>query len=902
MSEPISDWVIGESTPGVAGSTTCVVDSTFAETLETPHTETFRVRLRKYAHGSEQFTRDIPGLSGAQQAALDEGGLVRVGAEIRGGDILVGKVVPRPTPRAESAEEKLLRSIFREGGPLDASLRAPQEISGRVTKALLGDALDPEAQHAERIAQVDVSWTRPLEVGDVLSDAQGRRAVVASIRELDVDLQWPETAGKVKVAKVRIARDALQVRSIGPYSRRTEQPLGGTHPAGGRTLHAGFIAGLVREGAVWSAWEMLGLKSDAEGGERPRAWEALVRGEFPASVGRRLVSMSSRSGTLLLRALAFDVDWVSPSPGLRKTAGPAARLRLASPDRIRSWSHGEVKKPETLNYRTSKPEPQGLFCARVFGPLRDDECSCGKYKRMRHRGIRCEKCGVEVIPAKARRERLGHIELVTPVAHIGLLDNDRNPMGEPLGVTRSDLLKVLYCESYMVSHRGSTRLREHQVLTEEQYREALESFGADAFKVGMGGAVIRDALSRQGRGSDVRGIDIRPEWMLLEVIPVLPPGLRPMRRSKTGTWISTDLNDLYRRVINRNNRLRRLQELLAPDIIIRNETRLLQEAVDALFGNGRGRRTLTTTSSDKRPLVPLSTLLGAQLDAAALLRKTVDYSGSLQLVPDPQVAQDVCRLPLEAASELFRPFAYSLLCERGHASTVKRAKAMVDEGHPEAARAVRDVASSWVVLLTSESAWTACRVVVGEGVALAVAPDLAAELGAESAQIHVPITLHAVHEVRARLGRVAAIQDYEPERTGWLSALFGGADPMDTLPSIEVIDRATDPVLRVAMGWSPSLPRESWLSTELVGPLGEDDPESSKAEDGPDIPITDLELSVRTRNCLDNAGIVSVHQLLSMRDADLLKLRNFGRKSLNELREVVGALGFTLGMLSGDPE
>ncbi len=342
----------------------------------------------------------------------------------------------------------------------------------------------------------------------------------------------------------------------------------------------------------------------------------------------------------------------------------AVRISLASPDKIRQWSHGEVKKPETINYRTFKPERDGLFCAKIFGPVKDYECNCGKYKRMKHRGVVCEKCGVEVIQSKVRRERLGHITLATPVAHIWFLKSLPSRIGNLLDITLKDLEKVLYCESYIVTDPKETPLQRHELLSEDRYHKAQEEYGDDAFTAGMGGEAVLQLLRQVSDGSkkDGNGIEElsevlrgemkeatsdakrkkiakrlkvvesfresgnRPEWMMLEVIPVIPPDLRPLVPLDGGRFATSDLNDLYRRVINRNNRLKRLQELNAPDIIIRNEKRMLQEAVDALFDNGR--RGKTITGPNKRPLKSLSDMLKGKQGRFRLylLCKSVDYS------------------------------------------------------------------------------------------------------------------------------------------------------------------------------------------------------------------------------------------------------------------------------------
>src|SRR6266542_4206975 len=353
----------------------------------------------------------------------------------------------------------------------------------------------------------------------------------------------------------------------------------------------------------------------------------------------------------------------------------AIKVSIASPQKIRSWSHGEVKKPETINYRTFKPERDGLFCAKIFGPTKDYECNCGKYKRMRHRGVVCEKCGVEVIQSKVRRERMGHIDLATPVAHIWFLKSLPSRIGTLLDMTLKDLEKVLYFECYVVTDPlDATSLKKGQLLTESQYRKEIEKQGAGAFRAEMGADAVRKLL----RDIDVEGeaqklrVEMReatseakrkkiakrlkvitalrnsgnkPEWMILEVVPVIPPDLRPLVPLDGGRFATSDLNDLYRRVINRNNRLKRLMELTAPEIIVRNEKRMLQEAVDALFDNGRRGRAIT--GPNKRPLKSLSDMLKGKSGRFRqnLLGKRVDYSGRSVIVVGPELRLHQCGLP-----------------------------------------------------------------------------------------------------------------------------------------------------------------------------------------------------------------------------------------------------------------
>ncbi|HMC73407.1 MAG TPA: hypothetical protein VKG87_03805, partial [Terriglobales bacterium] len=383
------------------------------------------------------------------------------------------------------------------------------------------------------------------------------------------------------------------------------------------------------------------------------------------------------------------------------------RISIASPEKILSWSYGEIKKPETINYRTFKPERDGLFCARIFGPIKDYECLCGKYKRMKYKGIICEKCSVEVTLSRVRRERMGHIELAAPVAHIWFLKSLPSRIGLLLDMTLKDLERILYFEYYVVIEAGITPLKERQLLSEDEFLKAQEEYGNDSFTAKIGAEAIRDmlrALDLDKMQADIRAelaasdSDIKkkklakrlkiveafqlshnkPEWMILTVVPVIPPDLRPLVPLDGGRFATSDLNDLYRRVINRNNRLKKLIELKAPDVIIRNEKRMLQEAVDALFDNGRRGRVLR--GANNRPLKSLSdTLKGKQgRFRQNLLGKRVDYSGRSVIVVGPELKLHQCGLPKKMALELFKPFIYHKLEQKGLVGTIKAAKEMVE--------------------------------------------------------------------------------------------------------------------------------------------------------------------------------------------------------------------------------
>jgi DNA-directed RNA polymerase subunit beta' len=463
----------------------------------------------------------------------------------------------------------------------------------------------------------------------------------------------------------------------------------------------------------------------------------------------------------------------------------SVRVSLASPEMIREWSHGEVKKPETINYRTFKPERDGLFCSKIFGPIKDYECLCGKYKRMKYRGVVCEKCGVEVTQSKVRRERLGHIELATPVAHIWFLRSLPSRIGNLLNLSLKDVEKVLYCEAYVVVDPMETPLQNGQILPEEAYQAALSEHGPN-FKAGMGGEAVRDLLrkidpeylSRKLRieiketksDAQIKKLSKRlkvveafknsvnkPDWMMLESLPVLPPDLRPLVPLDGGRFATSDLNDLYRRVINRNNRLRRLQELNAPDIIIRNEKRMLQEAVDALLDNGR--RGKTFTGPNKRPLRSLSDMLKGKQGRFRqnLLGKRVDYSGRSVIVVGPTLKLHQCGLPKKMALELFKPFVYNKLEEKGFATTIKQAKRLVDQETVEVWDILSDVVKEHPVLLNRAPTLhrlgiQAFEPVLHEGKAIQLHPLVCtafnADFDGDQMAVHVPLSIEAQVEAR----------------------------------------------------------------------------------------------------------------------------------------------------------
>ena len=462
------------------------------------------------------------------------------------------------------------------------------------------------------------------------------------------------------------------------------------------------------------------------------------------------------------------------------------QISLASPDQIKSWSYGEVKKPETINYRTFKPERDGLFCARIFGPVKDYECLCGKYKRMKHKGTICEKCGVEVTQSKVRRERMGHIELAAPVAHIWFLKSLPSRIGLLADIMLKDLESVLYFEKYIVIEPGLTPLKVNELLTEEQYQRAIEEYGEDSFRAGIGAEALKEILSgidleqeastireelksttsEARRKKLVKRLNLveaflesgsKPQWMILDVIPVIPPDLRPLVPLDGGRFATSDLNDLYRRVINRNNRLKRLMELRAPEIIIRNEKRMLQESVDALFDNGRRGRAIT--GANKRPLKSLADMLKGKQGRFRqnLLGKRVDYSGRSVIVVGPELKLQQCGIPKKMALELFKPFIFAKLQMYGKAPTLRAAKKLVEKEVPEVWDYLEEVIREHPVLLNRAPTLhrlgiQAFEPVLIEGKAIQLHPlactAFNADFDGDQMAVHVPLSLEAQLEAR----------------------------------------------------------------------------------------------------------------------------------------------------------
>ncbi len=893
-----------------------VKDSKFSSV----HIEEFVCNVRDTKLGPEETTHDIPNVSETKLRNLDEDGVVRLGSEVRPGDILVGKITPKGETQL-TPEERLLRSIFGDKARdvKDSSLRMENGKRGRIIGVKVfsreqGHHLDSGI--IKRI-HIEIAQLRTVSVGDKLAGRHGNKGVISRIlpeedmpytadgRPVDVILtplgvpsrmnlgqilelhlglaantlnyqaicppfqgategeirEELKTAGFKESGKMKLfdgrtgeafeqdiavgymyilklhhmVEDKIHMRSIGPYSLITQQPLGGKAQGGGQRFGEMEVWALLGYGAAYTLREMLTIKSDDITG-RSSAFDAIVRGE---RIAHHFAPASFNVLLHTLRGLALDVELMkneAPVRSGRKTPGAeasdfdAVRIRPASPERILEWSHGEVTKPETINYRTQRPEKNSLFDEKIFGPERDYECYCGKYRGIRYKGIVCEKCGVEITRAIVRRERMGHVDLAVPVSHVWFLRAIPSRLAMVLGISGGDLEKVVYFAGYIVNaihqkekdrisaeleteykskikkledEKSKEKMKElyleakkdiesihvGAVLDEPKYHRFAIKYGA-MFEAGIGAEAIYDlckslnlkeilkhieeilpdagAAEREKLGkrlSVLRGMvraNVRPEWMFLTRIPVIPPGLRPMVALDGGRHATSDVNDLYRRVINRNNRLKKLLEIHAPDVILRNEKRILQEAIDALIDNSirhGGAAFSATTQARTRPLKSLSDNLKGKhgLFRQNLLGKRVDYSGRSVIVVGPELKLKQCGLPKHMALELFRPFVIGKLLEKELAYNIRGAGRLIDEGVPEVWAILEDVIKDKYVLLNRAPTLhrlgiQAFQPILIEGNAIQlhpmVCPAFNADFDGDQMAVHVPLSVEAQAEAR----------------------------------------------------------------------------------------------------------------------------------------------------------
>jgi DNA-directed RNA polymerase beta' subunit len=871
------------------------------------HIEDYYHDVRDTKLGPEMTTPDIPNVSEEKLKNLDEEGIIRIGAEVKSGDILVGKISPKGEAELTS-EERLLRAIFGEKARdvKDTSLTLPHGKRGRVVNIKVfdrekGDKLEPGII---RRIQVEVAQLRKVQAGDKLAGRHGNKGVISQVRALqdmpyladgtpvdiilnplgvasrmnlgqilETHLGWaasklgyraitpgldsaseeeiraelksaglPEDGkvllhdgrtgntfdnrvmvGQIYMMKLNhLVEDKAHMRSIGPYSLITQQPLGGKAQFGGQRFGEMEVWALEGYGARHTLQEMLTIKSDDVLG-RASAYESIIRGEpiqepnLPASFN---VLVNE------LKALAFDIKPVFSAETDRKEDFKALKIGVASPEEILRWSHGEVIKPETINYRTQRPEKDGLFSERIFGPTKDYECYCGKYRRVRYKGVVCDKCGVEVTRAVVRRERLGHISLATPVSHIWFLKSVPSRLSLMLDVPSQKLERVIYYSAYVITEikeelrkqaltelgrelkgklkiggkdkkmkaqleeaAGTTEdsldsLHVGQVLSETEYFNLSRRFG-NVFKAGSGAEAVYSILKSMDLRKEGQAIEkelegakdpltqskllrrlkmvrsmikngSRPEWMIMTTLPVLPPDLRPMVALDGGRYATSDLNDLYRRVINRNNRLKKLLEIKAPDVIVRNEKRMLQEAVDALIDNS-ARFGTQQLSAQRRPLRSLADMLKGKQGRFRqnLLGKRVDYSGRSVIVVGPKLKIDQCGIPKRMALELFRPFVISEVMKRGMAHNIRSANRVIEEGLDEVWAILEEIMKTRYVLLNRAPTLHRLSVqafhpMLVEGLAIQIPPLVCtafnADFDGDQMAVHLPLSAEAQKE------------------------------------------------------------------------------------------------------------------------------------------------------------
>ncbi|MBU6142233.1 DNA-directed RNA polymerase subunit beta, partial [Patescibacteria group bacterium] len=872
------------------------------------HIDNYDCDVRDTKLGPEVTTYDIPNVSEDKLKNLDEEGIIRIGAEVKAGDILVGKISPKGESELTS-EERLLRAIFGEKARdvKDTSLTLPHGKMGRVVNVKIfdrerGDKLEPGII---RRIQVEIAELRKVQAGDKLAGRHGNKGVISQVRAtedmpyledgtpvdiilnplgvvsrmnlgqvLETHLGWaagklgyraitpgldsateaqireelksaglPEdgkaklfdgrtgeafenrvTVGQIYMMKLNhLVEDKAHMRSIGPYSLITQQPLGGKAQFGGQRFGEMEVWALEGYGARHTLQEMLTIKSDDVMG-RAASYESIIRGE---PIKEPNVPASFNVLVNELKSLGFNIQPLYEAETDRKDNFSALKIGVASSDDILKWSHGEVTKPETINYRTQRPEKDGLFSERIFGPTKDYECYCGKYRRIRYKGVICDKCGVEVTRAAVRRERLGHIALAAPVSHIWFLKSIPSRLALALDVSSQKLERVIYYSAYIITDikeenrkaaledlerelKGKLKtvgnkdktvkgeileaadttkeylenLHVGQILSENEYFALSRRFG-NIFKASSGAEAVQQILTKMDLRKEVQKIEAelegakdplaqskllrrlkmfksmirhssRPEWMVMTVLPVLPPDLRPMVALDGGRYATSDLNDLYRRVINRNNRLKKLLEIKAPDVIVRNEKRMLQEAVDALIDNS-ARFGTQQLSAQRRPLRSLADMLKGKQGRFRqnLLGKRVDYSGRSVIVVGPHLQLDECGLPKRMALELFRPFVISEIIKRGLAHNIRSASRYMDEHVPDVLGILEEIIKDKRVLLNRAPTLhrlsvQAFRPQLVEGLAVKIPPLVCAAFNADfdgdQMAVHLPLSETAQKE------------------------------------------------------------------------------------------------------------------------------------------------------------
>lgn len=744
--------VLRSSGDAPRGPGTVVVSRNAAQRLTSIHISDFDGTAHNTNLGAEAFSPDIPNVDPTTLGHLDDRGVVRVGTEVGPGMVLVGRIGPPLTPYEKSPEERKLETIVGScKGARDISLRCPPDGRGVVTHAELFEA---KGKKQPARVEIVVELERELVVGDLLCDDDGESVVVVEIVD-DLegwDISWPGMTGEIRVHKIQCAEDVLHARSIGPYSIVTLQPLGGKAQFGGQVVGEAEVNSLRERRAVHTIHEMFTAKSDDIEG-RYRLYESIVLGK-PSC--QPTIPASARVLESELAALGFEVNFEAQE----------VSIGLLDSAKIRERMPGVVKKPETLNYRTFHPEPQGLFCEEIFGPLNSNE----------------------------RRWRLGRLELPVPLLHPWAFDI----VASLLEISSKELKAVLYKSAKL----DGSPADDHADTGGYALLQALD--GLDL------GSIAASRGERAKLASDILRSGMSATGLIFDVWPVLPPDLRPLVPLDGGRFATSDMNDLYRRLINRGNRLSRLMELDAPDIIIRNEHVQMQQALDSVVENGL--RGPEITGPNKRPLYSLTDMISGERGrfSTTALTKRVDYSAQATAVPCSSLEPGRVRLPRDAARELFKPWCYDVLERDGHTTTIKDSKRLVNEGDPRAEAALDEVTQDYPVVVFPrkeiESSVLGLIVELWDELALGLHPssiDALSIRAGDMVAVHVPADPNAVHEVQTKLGHDADVVDVDLAPRGWLSAAVGASRIGDHLMASALgfnVDAITDPIARTMLG------------------------------------------------------------------------------------------------------
>ena len=939
------------ATPQVVGNAVAVSETVIEKNLFTTATVfLLNAVIRESTLGKEEVTRDIPSVSPKVLENLDEHGIARVGTHVNRGDILVGKIVPKSQGEL-TPEERLQHEISGRAGEnmrddslyyenldpglvVSVQLRARKKYqSSEIAKRpglLFVDSFDLPRDVLLEV-KVEVMVRRPLSVGDILEDDQGNKVLLAQIglvglkpelglgykdmwvhpdstlasRLLESTLYNPDVnlkGRKKKQLRYQVGRlefkkktlrleEKIQARGTGEYDLRTQMPMSSRFVGAGQLVKAETARALFQAGYRVNLMEMLTNKSDSLEGRKLAHDGIVTGGDVKLGVPETTYRLEAILRALCIVTELSEIVGDTPQPInlLDQGADPQKGLTLdfggATTERIRgggsytdgnaqdAWPFEEVKKRETINFRTCQPEKDGLFCERIFGPEKDWECACGKYRGMKYKGRICDRCGVKITLSRVRRRRMGHIELAAPVVHFWFLTAG-DGLTDLLEMSQEDVEKVVYCQDFIVTEPGKTDLTLKQLLNESEYVAAQAKYGPEAFKAEMGAEAVRQLLRKE------KPTSINIDWIVLYTIPVLPPGLRPLS--------TYDLNTLYGEIINRNNHLKKLVDLNVPEVIIRNEKRMLQQTVDKLFDNARCHQPALRNSGT--PLVSLTDELAKvvqQLD-----EKPTDYSACGIVIPDPSLeAGNAIGLPFAMVHELFTPWAISFLRARGNADTIKSAKKWIERESQskEGMEVFRQVLVNHPVLVISDSQqFLGLQPKIVDGEAIRLHPDDARKLGitfgGEQVVLHLPLSQAAIDEL--------SNPSHDPDT----SSIFDELTPNRLVAHLVVMNypRQLNAFDRVLLGIdkfsSPAAP------IPYVAPLPPPPPLDLSA-----IPpellnkqVSDLNPSIRSRKLFSRLGIKTLGELIQRSPADLLAGKNFGMSSLEEVQNKLKDLGLTL--------